>query len=443
LGVKHFNRYTRVGFDGDDPFCRKVHSKIERGVFDICSRIDDAFWSACVGTRRQVAARSGRNHFNISFQYGADNNRYNSMWPGQTQVGAPTKALRRIEGLAALRGVLAVWVILSHVALPWNFSHATVLGSALQFASNNAFCGVAAVIAFFLVSGLCIHFSNRHELTVDLVPHLVRRSLRIGLPLAVAIGLAWNFRAWELPLWSLYCEEIYYFLYPALLVLRRRRASWWPLIWVSFAGALGIALSHPQYKNYWESGIGLTWALGLPCWLLGCALADSFDELTLKIVPAKGQRQIWAWRMGAAFGGAFCSALRFHTPLGYPLTLTLFAFFIFVWLQKEILLHNGLEARRPGPVAAVLTWLGQRSFSLYLLHLPIFAVIGRQVGWDSLLGSVGIWALKIALTLLVAHIFYVLVERPAHFLARRISLPGRAGGGEPKPADLSRPCGIG
>jgi peptidoglycan/LPS O-acetylase OafA/YrhL len=69
-----------------------------------------------------------------------------------------------------------------------------------------------------------------------------------------------------------------------------------------------------------------------------------------------------------------------------------------------------------------MQWLGSRSFSLYLVHLPIAASVAVGLGGQPPL------PLALALTLILAlpatEIFYRFVERPSHLVARRA---GRAG----------------
>lgn len=84
-------------------------------------------------------------------------------------------------------------------------------------------------------------------------------------------------------LWSLVCEEVYYTLYP-LILKTRVRWGWTSLIGATFAGAYAVVLTNPTAGNYPSYGAGLNWILGLPCWLLGCQLAERWD-LTSRDVP--------------------------------------------------------------------------------------------------------------------------------------------------------------
>ena len=114
-------------------------------------------------------------------------------------------------------------------------------------------------------------------------------------------------------LWSLVAELIYYTLYPALLIVRRRTLTWSPMIFGAFALGLVLASTNPTAGNYPSFGNALNWILGLPCWLSGCWLADAVVKN--KIPESMSFRSIWIWRGLILVLAMVCSILRFHTPL--------------------------------------------------------------------------------------------------------------------------------
>src|SRR6185503_2377783 len=174
-----------------------------------------------------------------------------------------------------------------------------------------------------------------------------------------------------------------------------------------YAASVCVVLTNPTAGDYPSYGWQLNWLLGLPCWLLGCVLADRFESGELPSRPSAGV--IWQWRVGALAGGTLCSALRFHSPLTYPWTLNLFALYAFAWLAREISwrLHRG---------PAWLDRAGAFSYSIYLCHgladLLLRYVFGARTG-----GPLD-WALRTTGILSLCFVFYLAVERPAHRLAR-------------------------
>jgi hypothetical protein len=79
-----------------------------------------------------------------------------------------------------------------------------------------------------------------------------------------------------------------------------------------------------------------------------------------------------------------------------------------------------------GPLTTpVMQWLGSRSFSLYLVHLPVVATVTLLLGVQPPLVLVLSGTLLVTLPLTEA--FYRLVERPSHRIARRAGRAVAAG----------------
>jgi len=321
----------------------------------------------------------------------------------------------RIRGLDALRFWCALWVIFGHFGfLPLidgvDLTHAA--GRVSRALYNNLISGQAAVIVFFVISGFCIHYPFRHRSTVPLVPFFARRYLRILIPVAIAIVLS-RPAGVELRLldqtvlWSLVCEEIYYAIYPVLLRLRLR-FGWRRMIAVSYLASILIALTNLRAGNYPAFGPGLNWLLALPCWLLGCDLAESYQESPSGAVV---RVPIVYWRFGAWVLSIFARALKFHSLATYPLTLNIFAFYVYFWLRQEI-------CRAEKSQASWIERAGLFSYSMYLIHPAAHEVWRRWISIPSL-GSGVDWLVHTAFILAMALIFYLVVEHPSHRFARR------------------------
>jgi peptidoglycan/LPS O-acetylase OafA/YrhL len=230
---------------------------------------------------------------------------------------------RRFPGLDSIRFLLASWVVLSHVGydVPLELPrHGAWI--ALRAFRSTLFDGPAAVIAFFVISGFCIHYPNRRTERVRLLPFYVRRELRILPPVVVvlAIGPFVGCRFDTLndaTLWSLVCEEIYYFLYP-LLLAGFRRVGVGRMIAGSFVVAYAVvwALAKP-HDGYRDLGWRYTWIVGLPCWLLGCELAEQLDTRPREALSTTS-RSIWMLRGAVFVASMLLQGLHFHSPLTFP-----------------------------------------------------------------------------------------------------------------------------
>ena len=337
---------------------------------------------------------------------------------GAPVASAPARqATPRVLPISSLRFILAAVVVVGHAgSFPFfRDAHHGLLWAARAL-SNIAFDGPAAVIVFFVISGFCIHFPNRSGLTTpSWRAYYARRYIRILIPMTVAIVLSlplhFSFGLFNSSiLWSLLCEEIYYFLYPGILAVQRRLGWRW-LLTIAGLLSLCVILTNPGTRNYTVYGPGLNWLLGLPCWLLGCHLAARFDVIRLRNV---GTRQIWAWRLGAWALSVIVQILTFHTPIGSPWSLNLFAIYGVLWLEREIAFYRN----RPAP------WFeqaGEASYSVYLVHVHGFS-LAELLGVEAL-GAKAAWVVMLMACGVFAALFYVAVERPAHKLARRL---GRA-----------------
>ncbi|MBV8068980.1 MAG: acyltransferase [Acidobacteriaceae bacterium] len=319
--------------------------------------------------------------------------------------------------ISSLRFVLAVWVVLGHYGLPFLESpQRTRFLWSLRAFRNLAFEGSAAVIVFFVISGFCIHFPHRKTLKLSSWrAFYLRRYVRILIPMAVAIGLSiplgMKFGLFtQSILWSLLCEEIYYLLYP--LVLRLRGRLGWPIVMsIGWVISLATILTNPSARYYPSYGPYLNWAVGWPCWLLGCWLAERQENDQFLPVSTL---QIWGWRSAAYLLSLVTGALSFHTPLGLPWTLNAFAVFATFWLEREMRYYR-MKARTP--------WFespGEASYSIYLTHTHGPVLLSTLVVADKVTPGT-YWFEAIILCFVFSVTFYWLVERPCHALARRVA----------------------
>jgi peptidoglycan/LPS O-acetylase OafA/YrhL len=332
-----------------------------------------------------------------------------------TQPGRP----HRVVGLDSLRFLAAFVVMLYHLELLGvhygGFDKHGLLKGFLAI-YNQLFNGPAAVIVFFLISGFCIHFPFRRDKPMAVASFYSRRFLRILGPaivflvvLRLVIHNTSSLRATIF--WSLLCEMTYYLLYPALLYLRRR-SNWALLIAgasLAAAGCIVVQRGQLDYGMHAYAALGIsTWVVGLPCWLLGCLLAETYGGFKL---PSRSR--IVTVRTGIFLLTIFLGILRFH--IHSPLTsdcvlLDLFAFPAYYWLGMEIAYFS---AHRP---SRLLEWAGAWSYSLYIVH-PLVIPLLALWGLAGFTGRNATHFLVFPLILLLSYLFHLAVERPSHKLA--------------------------
>jgi peptidoglycan/LPS O-acetylase OafA/YrhL len=226
--------------------------------------------------------------------------------------------------------------------------------------------------------------------------------------------------------WSLAVEEQFYIIFPALLVLFRRRGVWLAAMAMV---ALAMAMRALGYSR---------WILGTNCdgLALGAVLAGLLHGRSQSVA-----RELYATRFSIVGLGAaaywIAGAILLHTfPDGRsgmigptmaatrPLALNL-AFFALVGLVVIYAGDRKLAALRDRR----LVYLGTISYGFYLYHYIIYhffdeyalrAGLGRGIAFD--LG-------KLAASFLVAALSYRFVERPLLSMKDRFPYPA-AGGAE-------------
>lgn len=338
---------------------------------------------------------------------------------------------KRVVGLDSIRAVCALWVVFGHFGGPPVLAGIDTdnrFCKILNGIYNNFWNGPAAVIVFFVISGFCIHYPQVGKNGINSIASFYsRRFIRIIVPMGVAV-LVSKFAGSDLSnlnesvLWSLICELIYYLIYPLILFLARTPKRWMPLFCVSFVAALLVVASNPTAKNYPSFGLGLNWILGLPCWLLGCLLAEKHFEKE-KLVGVSFSLIVF-WRLLVFGVTVVLSVLRFHSPLGYPWTLNFFAILAAFWLGFEIRYFSAVQPSK------WLEYLGLMSFSLYLIHIPAHSL----QSFLSLpnLGYLLNWLVSLMFIMISCVLFYLLVENPSHLLAKAVGkrVGGKLSGGK-------------
>ena len=276
--------------------------------------------------------------------------------------------------------------------------------------------GPAAVILFFIVSGFCIHYPYASGKKFNLKEFYLRRYIRIGIPILIALLLVRITKMVDegnkdwlagIPAWSLVAEIIYYSIYPLLYKVLKER--WVIITLFSFIISLFFSLTaDPENYNYPAWGYWGDWILGLPCWLMGVMMCQSFCNR--KTIYKVSFSTIWYYRASGILLGAIIHHLKLQQVLQENITLNWFACFACFWLFHEICFYL-----RNKPIY-LFEYCGLWSYSLYLTHPLSYYLFVYKLEIPNF-GILFTWVLCFSFTLLIALTFYYLVEKPSHKLA--------------------------
>ncbi|MDP9475509.1 MAG: acyltransferase [Actinomycetota bacterium] len=236
-------------------------------------------------------------------------------------------------------------------------------------------------------------------------------------------------------LWSLAVEEQFYLLWPLIFAVGmgvgatrlRARRTLTVAVTVAVASAVAMALLYVPGVDPSRIYYGTdTRATGL---LFGAALAFLWspgekyrpaDTRHLRLgFPRRGRfRRRWGWIVPtlldllgiAALGGLvwFCLKLGEFQPFLYRGGFALVALMTAAAIMVVVHPHTRLGARLLG--WGPLRWVGERSYGIYLWHWPVFMV--TRPGLDVPFDGMPLLALRLAATILLAHLSYEYVEAP-------------------------------
>ena len=329
--------------------------------------------------------------------------------------------MQRINGLDSIRFILALFVLLYHVGHSNIYSfidRTSTIGKLIAACLDCLFNGPAAVIVFFVISGFCIHYPHIKKIKVNILNFFTRRYIRIMLPILTCYTLIYIYGDGNNPFteiigWSIFCELIYYTIYPLIFIIIKY-INLNLILCISFILSIfWVWLINPNAFMYPSYGILGNAILGFPCFLLGIVLAN----LSMKDLSMKGKfifnNNIYIIRFCILFLSNICFSLMLHLKIGFPWTLNFFAIFAFVWLYHEIL-HFKLS-----PPSKLLEWAGKWSYSLYLVHGLILVLYkGQNIDpFETILE----WLILLLSMLIGSYIFYLIIEKPSHILAYRVS----------------------
>jgi peptidoglycan/LPS O-acetylase OafA/YrhL len=382
-----------------------------------------------------------------------------------------TLALDRqeIRQLTGLRLFAAAWVVLFH----FQFTHGSLLARVLAPAFPVVTTGAMGVDLFFVLSGFVIAFTYLDRLgprwrTREALRFIWARVCRIWPAYALVTTLFMGFLLFKRAYWSIE-SPAYQKVQPVLSARAWLRQLTLTEIWnhpwhdgVSFVGpAWSVSAEFFAYVLFPLAGL-LLYRLGrLPRWALAVlAVALMLPESVLCLLTGSPYFP-FCWL--ARIGGGFISGVLVYlvvrdiprTPrvrriaarsAGALLVLVLAGLLLGTWLGPG---SDGVATERGGMVLALFPpligalslgsgWLvrglscpvavhgGRISYSLYLIHVPVFEVwwtAMERVGIlhpNSLLGNV-LTPLVFVGVFVLAHLLFALVEEPARRAMRRFA----------------------
>lgn len=361
--------------------------------------------------------------------------------------------MKRFAALDAVRGLAALSVFFAHL-------HSVFVSHHIALDLTPAFllwAGGEAVILFFVLSGFVLVRRADHGAPQNLVAFGWGRLARIGVPswamLSLCVLATWllagrgevGAHAFQWPAsvvprvvldhalmvvdvemvfndvtWTLVHEMRFALVFPLFLwALHRLRpavflaslacaslacaaavtwlgdpaigykTSWWHTLHYLLMFGMGAVLAqHLDAALAWWGGQSLR---GRRCWVVGALWVYAYARMA-GLVP-----QAWGWRQMATFNSFLADAA--------------------VAMAACVLMVSAIA---PGRIrewmhARPLQYLGQVSFSLYLVHIPVlktcFALMPQAPAW---------WVVLVSLpcVALATHVFHIAVEQPAQRLGR-------------------------
>jgi peptidoglycan/LPS O-acetylase OafA/YrhL len=346
---------------------------------------------------------------------------------------------QRLAGLDGIRGLAALYVVINHVflrAFPgYPVDHAPFWGGWLVY-------GRFAVVVFIVLSGFSLALSPAHHgWRLDGISWFARRRARRILPaywaaLAFSLAVAWlivpqpghgipdaksvlvnglllqnivGARSPNATFWSMAVEAQLYLLFPLLLLVIRRRSAPVMVAAVTLVvAAVGILGPHIAKVD--------TFVIQSPPDL---AALFAVGILSAGIVGVSTARRSWPWHWLALAAAAPVLATIWWQGSGWTLD---HLFWVDIALAPAIAcLLAAVATGRPSGLLRALDAkpihnLGMSSYSLYLTHAPIVAIVYEKIVAGRVGQGVPAFVVSLAivlpLTIVFARLFASVFETP-------------------------------
>lgn len=369
-----------------------------------------------------------------------------------------------LPGIEALRGVAALTVVFHHM---WSLS------SMPRFPGYWVVEGFGnwGVNLFFMLSGFLLADTFWKERPADLRVYAIRRFFRIAPAYYVNIGLLFLFFAGSRLVFSeqgakqaLASVTFTHYLFPGTASSLNVNGALWTLtiemMLYAFLPLLAIAVKRAPWPSLVLIAlVGLSWRAliaydgnGLREFYFHDAPVDPGIQSLYIARQFIGALAIFALGIGARWLVVHGHCARIYR--WFPrMTTTAFllmavpSLLLLRWVEAGTNYRNGwffagydflvmlvmvpalVMAAHPGefapsPLRSVSTWLGERSYSIYLWHFPLILSVYERGPLRHLPAAGGYaWRLPLilSLTLVVASVSYAAIERPGMEWGRRIA----------------------
>jgi peptidoglycan/LPS O-acetylase OafA/YrhL len=358
------------------------------------------------------------------------------------------KQAPRIQIIDFLRGLSCLGVLLYHVRVElwigwWRITsypqeYSSFAKAIAWLSIPTPFLGYA-ILLFFLISGFCIHYPNT---ATDTNPcwkdYFIRRFWRIYPPyfgaLVLTAGVSflcfklWGDKTWDIErilrvatlsqnyppghgqylsnpsLWTIPLELEFYIIYPlAFCLFGKLRSS---KLWIISLGISAISIYLTYQGHIWLS---FTAFFLWPSWLLGTWVSQLYRDQKLDRFSLYYQLPVIAISL------SFALLSRYQNWEHWAQYIAWTAFYLFFFIFS--ISRANLLSRIIGPhILGAISWIGKISFSLYLIHFPLFQLFG-YLHRDLFGGKPSnflVPLLYIIPVLFLAWLFFIWVENPIH-----------------------------
>ncbi len=358
----------------------------------------------------------------------------------QPRKAQPARAKHNLPALTGLRFFLALWVMLHHLVGKGQMLEAWMHSLPLP-AQRLLDGGYLAVGTFFVLSGFVMSLSYRHSvwtrqsllhygaarfgriypaylvslfiITPWILDFLNTAAPRIHKAVTLAnYGLVlqgWTGNAsvsWNTPAWSLSCEFFFYLCFP-LAVTCLAGSGWRKLAFV-----IGLCLLLPVALKYFGVPVIFKPIYRLADFLIGIAIAGLYETLFNTRLRLRGS---WLYLPAIAAG---ILAVAYPELVDNRFTLNGWMRPVNAALILGLALGGGAAAR-----ALAIRWiayLGQASYSMYIVHIPLLWWY-RRLCFDQnpFLSKPAAAVLFLLFTIVVSALMLRWVEQPANREIRR------------------------